>query len=354
MTRAGAWCAVAALPVAALLMVAAPARAQDAGPLRLLIQGDAGLWPSPSSDSGFARWRRIRIGDDVSGHDLHARVVLEWEPDDVYGQPPSVLAGGRLPFGGPVHLREVFLGWAPHRAFEVDAGSLRVPFSRSRQIDESDLPLPEHALFVDAGTPDYRTGIVIGGDLGELAYRVAILSADRAIDDRLFTDGYLVAGRLVAEPIGPVGLRPWRRTEADPWFGWFRFAAGVSALYGTLAAPHTLALAPEFTAQWRRFFVSTEYFVSMRLASGTTFQESGVQGAVLEPGLAFRQGQDRLVARAEWQQAGGATTWGAGGAWTAYAPDPRWRLTIGFERRWATLPPFTNYWLIFRLTVAID
>ena len=343
--------------VLALLASAGTARAQDTEPLRLLIQADAGLWPSPpppAPASGFARWRRIRVGDELSGHAVHVRALLEWQPQTVAGQPPATLAGGRMPFGGPIRMTEVFAGWAPHRAFEVDAGSLRVPFSRSRQMDEADLPLPERAAFIDAFTPDFRTGASVGGDLGEIQYRFAILSADRTVDQHLFDRGVIAAGRLVAEPIGPVGLRPWRRAEGDPWTDWFRFAGGLSVLYGTLAAPKTLALDPELTAQWRRFEVSAEYFLSTRLASGTSFQTSGVQGAVLEPGLTFLHGQQHLVARAEWQRAGDATTWGAGGAWTAYAPDPRWRLTMGFERRWSSVDPLSKYWLIFRLTLALD
>ncbi len=46
---------------------------------------------------------------------------------------------------------------------------------------------------------------------------------------------------------------------------------------------------------------------------------------------------------------------------TAYAPDPRARLTAGVERRWsrsdatATVPvPASSYWAIVRLTIAVD
>lgn len=349
----------AAWAVFALLAVAGTARAQDADPLRLLIQFDAGDWPSgppPAPVTGFERWRRIRVGDELSGHDVHARVLVEWQPPVVYGQPPMPLAGGHLPFGGPVRVTEAFIGWAPHRAFELDVGPQRVPFSLSRQIDEGDLLLPERPAFVDARTPDFRTGASVGGDLGAILYRAAILGADQTLDGHPFERGYLLAGRLVAEPIGPVGLHPWRRAGDDPWFGWFRFAAGVSFLYGTLAAPNTLALDPELTAQWRHFFVSSEYLLSMRLASGTSFHDTGVQGAVLEPGVTLEtgEGQRHLVARAEWQQSGGATTWGAGGAWMAEAPDSPWRLSVGFERRWSSVDPISQYWLIVRATLALE
>ncbi len=269
--------------------------------MRLLVQGDAVLAsrPSPLQDPEDPRsgpgleLRRVRVGDEVSGHQLHARVLFEAQSDSAAGVPFPAPAGGRLPFGGPVRVTEAFVGWAPHRAFEVDAGSLRVPFGLSRQTDEADLRLPERPVFADALTADFRTGVSVGGDLGELLYRAAILSADRTIEGHLFDAGFLAAGRIVAEPLGPVGLRAWRRGEDDPWYGWFRFAAGLSVQYGTIAAPKTLAIDPELTAQWRRLVVSAEYFVSTPLQSGTSFQKTGAQGGVLEPGR-------HLVAAGAW------------------------------------------------------
>ncbi len=354
MTRAPAW---AALAVACALAV--PARAQDTAPLRLLVQVDTGDWrPSPLAPDDLPadthlRLRRLRVGDDLTEHDVHARVLFEVQPVTASGQSYPALDGGQLPFGGPVRVTEVFAGWAPSRAFEVDAGSLRVPFSLSRQIDEADLPMPERPAFIQAYTPDFRTGASVGGDLGALNYRVAMLSADQTIDAHLFDGGYTVAGRVVAEPIGPVGLRPWRRGRDDPWFGWFRFAAGLSVLYGTLAHPHTLAVDPEFTAQWRHLTISAEYLVWIGLVGGS-FRETGGQGLVLEPGLAAAHGRRILTARGSWQSIGTTTMWAIGAAAVLYAPDPRFRLTLGFEERWSNVAPTNSVWAILRLTLSVD
>ena len=367
MTRAS-WAAGALLAIG-LGARPAPARAQQSDPLRLLVQGDAVLAsrPSPLQDPEDPRsgarliLRRVRVGDDLSAHHVHARVLFEAQADSAAGEPFAAPAGGQLPFGGPVRVTEAFAGWAPHRAFEVDAGSLRVPFGLSRQTDEADLRLPERPVFADALTADFRTGVSVGGDLGEILYRAAVLSADRTIEGHLFDAGFLAAGRIVAEPLGPVGLRAWRRGDDDPWYGWFRFAAGLSVQYGTLAAPKTLAIDPELTAQWRWLVVSAEYFVSTRLQSGTSFQKTGAQGGALEPGITCLGRRLDVVARAEWEETAGTTTVGAGAAVTAYAPDPRARLTAGLERRWsrsdatATAPvPASAYWAILRLTLAID
>ncbi|HSS38826.1 MAG TPA: hypothetical protein VLT58_08660, partial [Polyangia bacterium] len=365
--------AAIALLTAGLAARSAPVRAgepaEEAGPLRLLVQGDAVLAsrPSPRQDPEDPRsgpgleLRRVRVGDEVSGHQLHARVLFEAQSDSATGVPFAAPAGGKMPFGGPVRATEAFVGWAPHRGFEVDAGSLRVPFGLSRQTDEADLRLPERPVFADALTADFRTGVSVGGDLGEILYRAAILSADRTIEPHLFDAGFLVAGRVVAEPLGPVGLRAWRRGEDDPWYGWFRFAAGLSVQYGTMAAPKTLAIDPELTAQWRRLVVTAEYFISTRLEAGTSFQKTGAQGGAVEPGLTLLRRRLDLVARAEWEQTGGTTLWGAGAAVTVYAPDPRARLTAGLERRWSrsdatvVVPvPASAYWAIARLTIAID
>ena len=64
------------------------------------------------------------------------------------------------------------------------------------------------------------------------------------------------------DPLGPVGLAPWRRAASDPWYDWFRFAASVSVLYGTVAEPRRLAVDPDFQAQWRWLVISAEYLFS--------------------------------------------------------------------------------------------
>jgi hypothetical protein len=179
------------------------------------------------------------------------------------------------------------------------------------------------------------------------------------VDSQLFDHGVLVAGRLVAEPLGPVGLTPWRRAESDPWYGWFRFAAGLSVLYGTLAAPRTLAIDPELTAQWRSLVVTTEYLFSVRYADGLAVAPGSTQqGAALEPGVTWLNRRLDLVARGSWERAASVDVWAIGAGLTAYAPDPRFRLNAGFERRW-TQPPAPgseagSYWAIVRLAIVVN
>jgi hypothetical protein len=364
----------AAAALAGCLLSARALRAEDEDvgraptyPLSFLVQADAVLASAPAPfespddpPAGAAlRLRRLRVGDDLRWGELHLRALFEAQPDDAAGAPFAPLAGGRLPVGGPVRAADLYLSWAPVRAFHLDAGSLRAPFSLSRQTDEADLRMLERPGFVEAFLPDYRAGLAVGGDLGELLYQAAILSADRTLDGHLFGDGALVAGRLTAEPLGPVGLAPWRRAASDSWYDWFRFAASVSVLYGTLAEPRTLAVDPDFQAQWRWLVVSAEYLFSLRYLDGVTIDPSGYQqGAAVEPGVTLLGRRLDLVARADWQRAAAANSWGAGAGLTAYAPDPRLRLGAGFE--WRHGPTGAggadtgSYWAILRLTIAIE
>jgi hypothetical protein len=339
-------------------------------PLVLLVQGDAllaskpdlGADPQDAPAGAALRLRRVRVGDDVALGDYRLRVLFEGAAETAAGTPFTPLAGGRLPFGGSVRVTEAYVSWDRYRTFRIDAGSLRVPFSLSRQIDEGALRLPERAPFVDAFLPDYRVGAAVGGDLGELVYEAAVMSASPVLDGQLFDRGVLVAGRVVAEPLGPVGLVPWRRAASDPWYDWARFAAGLSVLYGTLAAPSTLALDPELSAQWRCFVVTAEYLYSVRYAHGATIVPGSTeQGAALEPGVTLLGRRLDLTARGDWERVAAANVWGVGAGVTAYAPDPRLRLNAGFERRWSEATRSDHagadggsYWAIFRLTVAVN
>jgi len=337
------------------------------GPLVLLVQGDALLASKPNlaedprdAPAGAAlRLRRLRVGDDGTIGDFRLRVLFEGEAETAAGTPFTPLAGGRLPFGGSVRATEVYVAWAAYRAFQIAAGSLRVPFSLTRQVDEGDLRLPERAAFADAFLADYRLGAALGGDLGEIIYQAAVMSPDPVLDGQLFDHGVLVAGRLVAEPLGPVGLTPWRRAESDPWYDWFRFAAGLSVLYGTLAAPRTLAFDPELTVQWRSLVVTAEYLFSVRYTdSAAIVPGSTEQGAALEPGVTLLGRSLDLVARGSWERAASANVWAGGAGLTAYAPDSRFRLNAGFERRWTQ--PVTpgidgsSYWAIVRLAIVVN
>jgi hypothetical protein len=383
MTRAARG-AHAFLTALALATAAAPTRAraaeapetiatkQDAPrsaayPLVLLAQVDGSSASEPEGPalaggndpaSGWtARLRRLRVGEDLRLGDWQLRAMAEAQYP---ARPFTPAEGGRLAFGGDVvRLTEAFVAWIPHRAYQLTLGAQRVPFSLSRQVDEADLRMPERAQVIAALAPDYRVGLAFTSDLGLLNLRMAGMSAARTLDSNLFDSGYLGAMRLGTDPIGPMGVAPWRRGARldDPWYGWWRFSGGMSVLYGTLLAPRTLGLGADAQLQWLRFTLTGEY-VGEYLTSGGGWAH---QGAVLEPGLFVWSQRLELVARGSWYRRPSTVdpddrtdTFAAGGGLTFFALDARVRLQAAFEaRRTRGALLADQNWAIFRVTFAL-
>jgi hypothetical protein len=353
---------------AATTLVAAPEPATPATyPLVFLFQGDAVVDSAPSgvgagagndpASGSHLTVRRLRVGEDVQAGAFRVRVILEGQSRDLAYAP---VEGGRLPLARFVRLTEAFAAWRPHRAFEVDVGAQRAPFSLSRQVDELDLRLPERAQAVVALAPDYRTGLAVASDLGAMNLRLAGMSADTSIDEHMFSSGFFGAARLGADPIGPMGVTPWRRRTDDPWYAWWRFSAGVSILYGTLLAPRTLAFGVDAQLQWRRATISGEYLGQHLGASEGALP---AQGAVLEPGVYLVSERLELVLRGAWyhQPAAAPTapfastdTFAAGGALTYFSRAARLRAQAGFElRRTLDARLDDSGWAIMRLSLAL-
>jgi hypothetical protein len=368
MTRARALAGVAALaailrPTTARAADAPPARPAETDPLVFLFQGDAVVDSSVShpvasddpSSGSHLRFRRLRVGEDVGRGPWRLRAVLEASNPD---EPFAPMEGQRIPLAGFVRLIEAFGAFRPHRAFEVDVGAQRVPFSLSRQVDEIDLRLPERAQPVVALAPDFRTAVAVKSDLGLFDIRVAGASADRDLDAHLFSSGFFGALRLGTDPVGPMGVAPWRRSTDDPWYEWWRFSLGVSALYGTLLAPRTLGLGGDAQLQVRRFTMTGEYLAQRLDAGGGSWP----QGAVLEPGVLLVDRRLELVLRGSWTRAptatatftGTADTLAAGGALTFFARDAHLRVQAGLELRHTLddrLPE--SGWAIIRASLAL-
>jgi hypothetical protein len=361
--------AVAALVAATTLARAPAARAADDDPrprtypLVMLVQGDAVVDSKPAGPvagddplpGSAARLRRVRVGEDAASGAWRARVLLEATNDD---RPFTPVEGDRVPAAGPVRLTEAFAAWTPHRAFSVAAGAQRVPFSLSRQVDEADLRLPERAQILAALAPDYRAGVSVTSDLGLLNLRVAGMSADTSLDGRLFTSGTFGALRLGADPIGPMGVTPWRRRTDDPWYGWWRFSAGVSVLYGTLLDGRTLAFGGDAQLQWRRVTVTGEY-LGEHLSAGRGGWAH--QGAVIEPGVFLAPRRIELVLRGAWYRQpsdlalpSATDTFAAGAGLTLFGYHSHVRLQGGLELRRtpdARLPD--SDWAIIRATYVL-
>jgi len=323
---------------------------RDTGPLVLLVQGDATIASAPSApgdppDGASLRLRRVRAGEDLRLRSFGLRAVLEAVSDDGFGEPFAPVEGGRLL--DRLRTTDLRVSWAPHVLLRADAGVIRVPFSLGRQVEEADLRLPERTAFARTLAPDVRAGAGVSGDAGALAWAAAVMSASRWIDGDLFDRGAMVAARMSAEPIGPVGATPWRRPRDDPWTDWFRFRHGISFMYGTLYEAKTIGAGMDLSMQRGRLSATSEY-IFVHTPSGNQ------QGAVVEPGVTLAARRVDLVARGEWQRAADANGWGAGAALTVYVRDPYARLQAGFERHTGPggLPAATS--TLLRITLAIN
>jgi hypothetical protein len=186
--------------------------------------------------------------------------------------------------------------------------------------------------------------------------RLAGMSADRTLDEHLFSSGFFGAARLAADPLGPMGTTPWRRPD-DAWSDWWRFSAGVSILYGTLLAPRTLGFGGDAQLQWRRLTVAGEYLAQHL---GETAAALPFQGAVLEPGVFAVAGRLEVVLRGAWYRApspavaGSTDTLAAGGALTFFLRNAHLRFQAGAELRRtldARLPD--SGWAIMRLSLVL-
>ena len=355
--RLAAWAALVSWCAASGATAAAAGADGDRQPsdtqsLVLLAQGDALVASAPARpgdppEGASLRLRRVRAGEDLRAGRFRLRAVLETQSADAFGDHYDAVSGGRIE--GPLRATDAYLSWAPHRVFHVDAGVVPVPFSLTRQVGEADLRLPERAAFTRTLAPDFRAGAAVGGDLGALVYAAAVMSASRTLDGDLFDRGALVAVRVAGEPIGPVGTTPWRRAPEDPWTDWLRYRLGVSFLYGTLFEARTVGAGADLTGQWRRFTATAEYiFAHAPSPSGDH------QGAVLEPGVTLFARRLDIVARGTWERAAGANGWGAGAAFTLYAPDPRARIQAGVERRTGPSPSGTASYGLVRLTLTTN
>jgi hypothetical protein len=324
--------------------------ASETRPLVLLAQGDALLASSPAApgdppEGASLRLRRVQVGLDGRGRLFHARGVIEAQAADAAGSHFAPVEGGRL--DGPLRVTEAFVSWRPHVLVHVDAGALRVPFSLTRQVREADLRLPDRAAFTRTLAPDFRVGAAVGGDLGAMSYAVAVMSSSRTIDGDLFDRGAMIVARIGAEPIGPIGVTPWRRPLDDPWSGWVRWSHAASFFYGTLFQPRSIGAGTDLSLQWRRFVATGEY-IFVHAPSGNQ------QGAVVEPGVTLGPRRLDITARATWEHAAGGSGWGGGAALTLYAPDPRARLQAGLERRTGPGALGTATYALLRLTLALD
>jgi hypothetical protein len=316
--------------------------------------------------------RRARIGADATAGAWRVRIMVEAagqheiagggtpaadQPAGITGTTAGI-TGGLDPIAGeiagsPPRATEAYLALAPHKGFAIAAGTLRVPIGLSRQIDEADLRLPERARIVTHATPDYRVGVAAAGDLGLFQYAAGTYAA-APLDGASFAGGgTLYVLRLSSEPVGPMGVAPQTRSHDDPWFGWWRFSVGLSALYAQLSGADELGLGGDGQFQWRGWCVAGELLWTRRSTADRV-------GFAIEPGVFLLPERLELVARAEWlnDEVGPrspADAWGAAIGATFFSATRHARLQAAYSLRLPAAGGDTRMtgWALLRATFVL-
>ena len=329
---------------------------------RLLLQADtlvAHHGPSlPALEDGTVHpgfyLRRARVGLDATDGLWRARMIFEATARSEVADAGLDPIAGEIDRGQP-RPTEAWVALAPHRAFMLSVGALRVPLGLSRQIDEADLRLPERARIITRATPDFRMGVEASGDLGLLQYAFGGYSVSPTFGSDFRDGGTLLLLHLAAEPVGPLGVAPQLRRTSDPWYGWWRFSVGLSAFYATLPGANETGLGGDGQFQWARFLFTGE-------ALWTHAPAMDRVGFTLEPGVFVVADRVELVARVEWMNDGvGPVTpadgWGGALGATIYSASRRFRLQAAYTlRHAATGAPGagrTAGWAVVRATFTL-
>ena len=150
------------------------------------------------------------------------------------------------------------IGFAPFRWLALSVGIRKVAFSFGHDEPQMLLALPVRPYVVQSIAPDRRAGLTIDDDFGVARVVIGVYEGNR---DLTITSagGLLLAARLVAEPIGPVGNT--LTTLGDPayWRRRLRFAVNASILYQYANGASNYALGADGALHWGPVGMAGEY-----------------------------------------------------------------------------------------------
>jgi hypothetical protein len=159
------------------------------------------------------------------------------------------------------------IGFAPWRWLTLSLGIRKVAWGYGHDEPLQLRTLPVVAYVDQSVAPDRRAGITLDDDFG--AAHVVIGVYEGARDLTVTADGgMLIAARLVAEPIGPVGNTVSTRGDPALWRSRPRFAVNASILYTYTGGNSNYALAADAAAHWGPVGLVGEYV----FASGTAVE----------------------------------------------------------------------------------
>jgi hypothetical protein len=159
------------------------------------------------------------------------------------------------------------IGFAPWRWLMISLGIRKVAFGYGHDEPIELRTLPVTPYVTQSVAPDRRAGITLDDDFG--AAHVVLGVYEGARDLKVTADGgMLIAARLVAEPIGPVGNTVSTRGDPAEWRSRPRFAVNASILYQYAEGESNFALAADGAFHWGPVGLVGEYVY----ASGTSVE----------------------------------------------------------------------------------
>lgn len=160
-------------------------------------------------------------------------------------------------------LAQARLAWTFLPSLTLEAGVVKVPFSKSAVQSSAELLFSERPLSVDRLLPDRQPGVALYGALfnGLATYRAGVFNGAASDRAGLGNDhpGALVAGRIAVSPLG--ALRPG---QSDLKRSTPKFELGASAMYDKAAGFDGLALGADASFQGYGASVLVEYVQQTR------------------------------------------------------------------------------------------
>ncbi len=159
------------------------------------------------------------------------------------------------------------VGLAPFRWLVLSIGVRKVAFSFGHDEPVEMLELPVRPYISQSVAPDRRLGLTIDDDFGVAHVVIGLYEGNR--DLSITTQGgFLLAARLVAEPLGPVGNTVSTVFDPEYWRPRPRFAFNASILLQFADGNTTYALAADGVFHWGPIGLAGEFIYS----SGTTVE----------------------------------------------------------------------------------
>jgi hypothetical protein len=234
------------------------------------------------------------------------QVATGWGPFSwtlVY-EPLSLDESGQPDARGWGRMAAAEISLAPFRWLTISAGIRKVAFSYGHDEPLQLRALPIIPYITQSVAPDRRAGITLDDDFGAAHVIIGVYQGRRDLSVSA-DSGMLLAARLVAEPIGPVGNTVSTLGDPEYWRPRPRFAVNASILYEYAAGASTYALGADGAMHWGPVGLAGEYIYASNTeveapTRHTPKPRISRQGLWLETAIMLWRPYVELSARYDW------------------------------------------------------